>query len=83
MSLFKASEFCDAVDSHRFCLFLFDSITNTCNQDSELINEFTTQHRGYGEALNIIEPNESQQRVVSIHHTLTETANVEYENPFR
>ena len=30
-----------------------------------------------------MEPSESQQRVVHVRHTLTETANTESENPFR
>ena len=33
--------------------------------------------------LNPIEPSKSQQRVVSVHHTLAENANLESDNPFR
>ena len=83
MSLFKAVEFGDAVYSRRFGLFLFNTINTKWNRDSELITEFTTQPQGYGETLNPIEPSESQQQVVYVHHTLTETTNVESENPFR
>ena len=61
MSLLKASEFGDAVDSHQFGLFLLSTINTELNQDSELITEFTTKPRGYGKTLNPIEPRESKQ----------------------
>ena len=41
-----------------------------------------TQSREYGETINPIEPSESQQRVVSVHRNLTETTNIESNNPF-
>ena len=41
------------------------------------------QHPGYGKTLNPIEPRESQQRLVSVQHNITETTNVESKNPFR
>ena len=83
MPLLKASEFGDTVDSHQFCLFLFENINTTRNRDSELITEFTTQPQGYGKTPNPIEPKKSQQRVISGQHILTENINVESENPFR
>ena len=71
------------MDSHQFGLFLFETINTAWNQDSELINEHTTKPRGYGKTLNPIEPRESQQRLVSVQHNITETTNVESKNPFR
>ena len=66
MSLLKASEYGEAVDYHRFGLFLFDTINTTWIWYLELINEFKMQPRGYGKKLNSIEPNKSQHSVVSI-----------------
>ena len=83
MSIFKDRKFDDAVDCHQFCLFPFNTINTTWNQDSKLITEFTTQSLEYSETVNPIEPSESQHRVVSVQHTLTETTNVESDNPFR
>ena len=68
---FKASKFGDAVDSHQFGLFLFGTINTTWNRYLELINEFTTQPRGYGKTINPIEPSEPQQRVIYVQHTLS------------
>ena len=65
LSLFKTSEFGDAVDSHQFGLFLFNNINTTWNQDSELINKTT----------NPIKPSKSKHSSVCVHHNLTETAN--------
>ena len=76
MSLFKAIEFGDAVGSHRFGSFLLETINATWNCYSELITEFTTQPRGYGETINPIEPSKSQQQVVSVQRNLIETTNV-------
>ena len=59
-SLFKARKFGDALDSHRFGVFLFNTIFTIWKLYSELITEFTTQPRGYGKTLNLIEPSESQ-----------------------
>ena len=42
MSLLKANKFGDAVDPHRFDLFLLDTINTTWKQDSETITE--SQH---------------------------------------
>ena len=71
------------MDSHQFGLFLFGTINTTWNRYLELINEFTTQPRGYGETINTIEPSEPQQLVIYVQHTLTETTHVESDNPFR
>ena len=43
MSLFKASEFGGAVDSHRFGLFFFGTINTKWKLYSELINGFIAQ----------------------------------------
>ena len=42
ISPFKDTNFGDAVDYHRFGLFLLDTINTTWNRDSEIITEFKT-----------------------------------------
>ena len=68
------------MDSHLFCVSLLDTINTTWNQDSELIPELKTQPLGYGKTINTIEPNKSQERVVSVQRNLTETTNIEYDS---